>query len=201
MLAWQTSPCQPLVESVHSGQLSFLTVTQVFPSLSGVKVVLSTAGFLEVADSMHFYVHHWHRRYLHMHLDTHICVWTYMKRGWTYFVGSGGFLLYLSILKGSSDPQHLKATFYFCFKALSGRQLPVYSTNTGLTPVVGLCLTNSTDSLESTDQWEVTALSQEWQESVSTVRAFHQIQCQMYTKCTNQYTGLQFAGSRPHSKL
>lgn len=39
-----------LVESVHSGQLSFLTVTQVFPSLLSVKVLLSTAGFLE--DSM-----------------------------------------------------------------------------------------------------------------------------------------------------
>lgn len=64
----------------------------------------------------------------------------------------GGFLLYLSIPKRSSDPQHLKATFYFCFKALSGRELPVYSTNTGLTPVAGLCLTNSVDSLESTDQ-------------------------------------------------
>lgn len=39
MLAWLASPCQPLVESVHSGQLSFLSF-----------------------------------RYLHRHLDAHICV-------------------------------------------------------------------------------------------------------------------------------
>lgn len=89
----------------------FLTVTQVFPSLSGVTwLVLPTAGFLEVADS----------RYLHMHLDAHICVWTYVKRGWTYFVGSGVFC---STYRFWKDPQILSTSrplFIFVLKLWVG---------------------------------------------------------------------------------